>query len=146
MAKLGVGRTTRKESARRTVRCYLCAHHFEVSLKTMSTACPKCNRAIKIEDVVVKTYLPVIDLQTCGAITITKKGRVAAKNIDCGGDLVIEGVIEGAVVTDGEVRMGPKSSWKGAHLRTPRLNIAAGAKLDGRITVPSVRPDATPQT
>jgi hypothetical protein len=125
-----------RASARRTVRCYLCGNRFEVSSKTMSTPCPACNRALKVEDVVVKSYLPVNDLQTCGKITITKRGRVAAKRIQAGDGILCEGSMEGMVETDGEVTLGPKASWKGQSLQSRKLNIAVGASLRGHIVVP----------
>ena len=121
----------------------------------MSTTCPVCNKAIKVEDLVVKSYVPVILLQTCGKIRITKRGRVAAKRIQSGDGILCEGVIEGDVETDGVVKMGPKASWKGESLRSRSLAIAAGAKLLGVVTVPWHRPEpkkptrpptATPRT
>ncbi len=121
----------------------------------MSTTCPGCNKAIKVEDVVVKSYVPVILLQTCGKIRITKRGRVAAKRIQSGDGIICEGVIEGDVETDGVVKMGPKASWKGESLRSRSLAIVAGAKLLGVVTVPWHAPEpekptrpptATPKT
>ena len=41
-----------KPAARRSIRCYLCGRRSEVSARTMSTTCPGCNKAIKVEDVV----------------------------------------------------------------------------------------------
>ncbi|MCH8342704.1 MAG: polymer-forming cytoskeletal protein [Planctomycetes bacterium] len=121
----------------------------------MSTACPGCNKAIMVEDVVVKSYTPVFDLRTCGKIRITKRGRVAAKRIQSGDGIVCEGVMEGNVETDGKVKMGPKASWKGESLQSRSLAIADGAKLLGVVTVPWHRPEpkkptrpptATPKT
>lgn len=111
-------------------------------MRTMSTTCPKCNRAIKVEDVTVKTYLPVNDLQTCGKVTITAKGRVVAKRIQCGDGVICEGVIEAAIETDGDVILGPKASWKGQVLQGKSLEIADGAKLLGVVTVPWQRPES----
>lgn len=128
-----------RTSAKRTVRCYLCGHRSEVSTRTMSTNCPGCHRAIKVEDVTVKTYLPVNDLQTCGKVTITKKGRVVAKRIQSGDGIVCEGVLEGAVETDGPVTLGPKASWKGNSLQCRSLSIADGAKLLGAVKAPWTR-------
>jgi cytoskeletal protein CcmA (bactofilin family) len=102
----------------------------------MSTTCPGCTRAIKVEDLVVKSYTPVNDLQTCGKIKITKRGRVAAKRIQCGDGIDCDGVMEGSVETDGDVRLGPKASWKGRTLQSRSLAIADGAKLLGAVTVP----------
>lgn len=108
----------------------------------MSTACPKCNRAIKIEDVKVKSYLPVNDLQTCGKIIIAKNGRVVAKRIQAGDGIVCDGVLEGAVETEGDVKLGVKATWKGRQLLARSLHIADGAKLMGMVTVPW-RPEET---
>jgi cytoskeletal protein CcmA (bactofilin family) len=107
-----------------------------VSLRTMSTTCPKCNKAIKVEDVTVKTYLPVNDLQTCGKVMIVKKGRVVAKRIMSGEGIVCEGAMEGSIETEGDVVLGPKSSWKGEYLFSRSLTIADGAKVLGTVTVP----------
>jgi len=110
-------------------------------MRAMSTTCPGCNKAIKIEDVIVKTYIPVIDLQTCGRIKITKRGRVAARRIQSGDGITCDGVMEGAVETDGDVDFGPKASWKGSTLLSRSITIAAGAKLVGVVSVPWQRPE-----
>jgi len=110
-------------------------------MRAMSTTCPGCNKAIKIEDVIVKTYIPVIDLQTCGRIKITKRGRVAARRIQSGDGITCDGVMEGAVETDGDVHLGPKASWKGSTLLSRSIKIDAGAKMVGVVTVPWHRPE-----
>ncbi len=125
----------------RDIRCYLCGHRFTVSMRAMSTTCPGCHKAIKIEDVIVKTYIPVVDLQTCGRIKITKRGRVAARRIQSGDGIDCDGIMEGAIETDGDVHFGPKSSWKGKSLLSRTIDIAAGAKLIGIVTVPWHRPE-----
>jgi cytoskeletal protein CcmA (bactofilin family) len=129
-----------KKGVKRTVRCYLCGHRFEVSTQTMSTACPGCSSAIKVEDLIIKSYVPVNDLQTCGRIKITKRGRVAAKRIRCGDGIECEGAIEGIIETDGDVTLGPKASWRGKALQSRRLHISDGATVDGQLVVPWQRP------
>lgn len=129
-----------KASARKAIRCYLCGTEQEVSFKTMSTTCPGCNKAIMVEDVIVKTYLPVNDLQTCGKIKITKRGRVAARLIKCGEGIDCDGIVEGEIITDGHIKLGPKAAWKGKSLRCSSIDIAVGAKLIGEIKIPWVRP------
>ena len=133
--------TKKKTSTRRAIRCYLCGHLFEVSTKTMSTTCAGCNRAIKVEDVIVKSYVPVNDLQTCGKITITKRGRVAARRIQSGEGIECDGSMEGSVETDGAVRLGPKAFWKGRALQSRSLAVEDGAQLSGDILVPWSRSD-----
>jgi len=130
-----------KETPRRTLRCYLCGQSMEVSARAMSTTCPGCHKAIVIEDVIVKSYVPVVDLQTCGTIHVTKKGRVVAQRIRCGCGIVCEGTIEGSIETDGDVEFGPKASWKGKQLCSRALEIKPGARLDGDVVVPWIRPE-----
>jgi hypothetical protein len=125
-----------RATTKRYIRCYLCGFAQEVSARTMSTTCPSCHKAIKVEDVVVKSYLPVNDLQTCGKIRITKRGRVAARRIQSGEGIVCEGSMEGTVETEGEVHMGPASSWKGKAMYCRWLHMSEGASLDGVIEVP----------
>ena len=135
-----------RAAAKRTVRCYFCGHGLVVSARAMSTTCPGCHKAIKIEDLVVKSYVPVVDLQTCGQIRITKRGRVAAKLIQSGDGIICDGAMEGVVETDGDVMMGPKAFWKGKTLQSRSLEIAAGAKLVGVVTVPWHRPQPDEKT
>ncbi len=125
----------------RAIRCYLCGYGLTVSARAMSTTCPGCNKAIKIEDMVVKTYVPVVDLQTCGRIKVTKRGRIAARRIQCGDGITCDGTIEAAIETDGDVSFGPKSSWKGKTLQSQSITIAAGAMLLGVVKVPWHRPE-----
>ncbi len=128
-----------KAGTRKNILCYLCGQELEVSARTMSTTCPGCNKAIKVEDLLVKSYLPVNDLKTCGMIKITKRGRVAAKIIQSGDGIDCEGALEGDVETDGHVRLGPKASWKGKVLRCGSIDIAVGATMIGELKTPWVR-------
>lgn len=127
---------TADSGKKRQIRCYLCGREFEVSLKTLSTTCPGCNKAIKVEDVTVKSYVGLVALQTCGSITITKRGRVAAATIQAGGQVNCEGNVEGSMETQ-RIHLGPKSTWKGGNLRCRTLSVDDGAKLDGEVSVPS---------
>ena len=128
-----------KAGSRKTIRCYLCGQELEVSTRTMSTTCPGCNKAIKVEDLLVKSYLPVNDLRTCGKIKITKRGRVAAKLIQSGEGIECEGAIEGDIESDGHVWLGPKASWKGKVLRCGSIDVAVGATMIGELKTPWVR-------
>ncbi|MCP3906297.1 MAG: polymer-forming cytoskeletal protein, partial [Planctomycetes bacterium] len=131
----------KKTHDQRPIRCYLCGRRFDVSALTMSTTCPSCHRAIKVEDVRVKSYLPVIKLQTCGRIEVTRRGRVAAKTIQSGDGIECEGALEGDVETDGSVALGAKSSWKGKVLNSRVLTVEDGASLVGFVNVPWQRED-----
>lgn len=137
MAKTATrARKQTKSSPQRTIRCYLCGHEQNVSGRAMSTNCPACHKAIRIEDLIVKTYVPVNDYQTCGKIKVMKKGRIAAKLIQSGDGIECEGVMHGAVDSRGVIVLGPKAEWKGALLEGPHLEIADGASLDGHVRIP----------
>ena len=125
-----------RATTKRFIRCYLCGFAQEVSARTMSTTCPDCHKAIKVEDVSIKTYLPVTDLQTCGKIKVTRRGRIAAKRIQSGQGITCEGSIEGSIEAEGEVRLGAKAAWKGESLQSRSLAVKEGATLLGRVNVP----------
>ena len=125
-----------KTPQRRDIRCYLCGHIFEVSARTMSTSCPKCHKAIKVEDIVVKTYMPVNDVQTTGSIRVTPRGRIAARQVRSGVGISCDGSIEGSVETEGHILLGGKSIWKGPDLKSTTLKVVDGAQIYGHVTVP----------
>lgn len=102
----------------------------------MSTTCPGCHKAIRIEDLIIKTYTPVIDLQTCGRIKVMKRGRVAAKRIRAGDGIECLGIMHGSVETPGDIQLGAKAEWKGDTLRSSKLIIKDGVKLEGHVRVP----------
>lgn len=111
---------------------------------TMSVPCPRCNKALKVEDVHVKTYVPVNDLQTCGKITVAKNGRVVARVIRAGEGIDCEGTLEGAIEADAGIVLTGRSTWKGKTLVTPSLVVQDGAKLHGHVKVPWHRPVPPP--
>ena len=138
-----MAKSTATSVAKREIRCYFCGHRFGVSTRTMSVPCPHCNKALKVEDITVKSYLPVNDLQTCGRITIAKNGRVVAKVIRSGDGIDCEGTLEGALETDGPITLGDKASWKGKSLMCKSIAIAEGAKLVGYMKIPWQRAEPT---
>lgn len=131
----GARAAPRDRAAERAVCCYLCGRRFDVPARAMSTSCPGCHRAIRIEDVVVRTYVPTQEMQTCGSIVVERKGRVAARRITAGVALRCDGTIDGAVECTGPVVLGAHAAWKGQSLRSPALRIDDGATLIGHVCV-----------
>jgi phage FluMu protein Com len=117
---------------RRSIRCYFCGHHFEVSELTMSVPCPRCNKALKVEDVHVKTYVPVNDLQTCGRITVSKTGRVVAKVIRAASGIDCDGTLEGAVEADDHMVLSVGAPCPAAHADNSRPRQSAGDQSRSR--------------
>ena len=98
---------------------------------------------LTVENVTVKGYVGVVALQTCGDITVTKNGRVAAATIQAGGEVSCEGHLEGSIEVP-QLHLGPKSAWKGGRLTCRVLSVEEGAKLDGSVTMPRDPEPAAP--
>lgn len=102
----------------------------------ISISCPKCAKALVIEDVIIKTAHSVRKIQTCGKLIVEKKGRCVAQLIEAQGGVEVEGYIEGKVFSGGHVRIGAKASWKG-DLSAPSLVVELGGKIDrGYFVIP----------
>ncbi|MFM9994479.1 MAG: polymer-forming cytoskeletal protein [Phycisphaerales bacterium] len=122
--------TKSSAAAHRPVQCYHCRHRFDVAVKTMTSSCPKCSKALLVQDVVVKGIEACRKLQTCGRIVIEKKGRVMAQLVEAHEGIEVQGVIETKAYAGGPVSLGARAEWKG-DCRAPRLEIEPGAKILG---------------
>lgn len=114
----------------KTVQCYHCRHRFEVSGRAQSTSCPSCNKPLIVEDIVVdKLRAGLIELRTCGSITIKKRGRLMSERVEAHGGIVCEGIIDARQVISGKtVHLGPKSTYRG-DLKAPAVIMEKGAKV-----------------
>jgi len=115
----------------RLVQCYHCRHRFEVGGRTQSTSCPGCNKPVIVEDVVVdRLRAGLVELRTCGKVTIKKKGRLmVAKTVEAHGGVECEGVMEAKQVISGKtVTLGPKCQWHG-DIDAPAVVMQSGARV-----------------
>lgn len=115
----------------RLVQCYHCRHRFEVGGRTQSTSCPGCNKPVIVEDIVVdRLRAGLVELRTCGKVTIKKKGRLmVAKSVEAHGGVECEGVMEARKVISGQtVVIGPKCQWHG-DIEAPAVIMHAGARV-----------------
>lgn len=125
-------------SPQREVICYRCGHRIAIGARTMSTSCPGCHKPVIVEDIVVKGYKGVFNVETCGKLIVPKKGRVVAqKKIIAHGGIEVEGVCEcKEAITGGHVHLGKKAEWRG-NLNAPSLSVEAGAKIrDAYMKIP----------
>jgi cytoskeletal protein CcmA (bactofilin family) len=107
-----------------------------VPSKALSTSCPKCAKALVIEDVVIKTAHNVRKIQTCGKVVIEKKGRVVAQLVEAHGGVDVEGYLEAKVVSGGHVRIAAKAHWKG-DCSAPSLVVELGGQIEkGYFVIP----------
>ena len=118
---------------RSTVICLHCNKPQEVGRRALSITCKFCNKSLKLEDQRFKQYEARRVIETCGIVTIEKKGNVVADKINCGG-LIVRGKVKGQVISRGPVLVGPEAEIKG-DVTAPALAVGAGAILEGRYDI-----------
>jgi len=99
----------------------------------MSVTCKYCNKSLRLEDIPFKGYQARRVIDTCGIVTVEKKGNVVADKINCGG-LVVRGKIKGTIHSRGPVLVGPEAEIRG-DVTAPALAVGAGAVLEGNYEI-----------
>lgn len=121
---------SRKPAGPRLVQCYLCKHRFDISRKAMTVSCPACHKPLLVQDVVVKTLQAVKKLQTCGRLTVQKKGRVIADLVEAHGGIDVSGTLHAKVVNGSRVRILRTANFKG-DCNASSIQIESGATVEG---------------
>jgi hypothetical protein len=115
------------------VRCLHCGKAQEVGRKALSITCKHCHKPLKLEDIQIKTYEARRAIDTCGIVTVEKKGNVVSDKIRCGG-LIVRGKVKGTIESHGPVLVGPEAEIKG-DVTAPAVAVGAGAILDGKYEI-----------
>ena len=124
-----------------TIICLYCEKPQEVSRKALSVTCRFCNKSLNLEDIRFKEYQARRVIDTCGVVTVEKKGHVVADRILCGG-LIVRGKLKGDIHSRGPVLVGPEAEVRG-NITAPSLAVGAGAILDGEYAIgPKPLPDS----
>ena len=119
-----------------TTSCLYCAKAQEVSRRALTMTCKFCNRSLRIEDIRIKDYSARRTIDTCGVVTVEKKGQaVVTDKIHCGG-MIVRGKVKGTIVSRGPVLVGPEAEIRG-DVTAPKLAVGAGAILEGRYEIGS---------
>jgi cytoskeletal protein CcmA (bactofilin family) len=118
---------------RATIICLYCNKPQEVSRKALSVTCRHCSKSLKLEDIRVKGYEARRVIDTCGIVTIEKKGNAVTDRIHCGG-MIVRGKVKGAIVSRGSVLVGPEAEIRG-DVTAPLLAVGAGAILEGKYAI-----------
>lgn len=123
--------------------CLHCGQAQVVSRKALSIVCKFCHKSLKLEDLRVKDYQARRSVETCGIVSVEKKGNIVADRVLCGG-LVVKGKVKATITSHGPVLVGPEAEIKGDVL-APSLAVGAGAILDGnyRIGFPDAQSKAS---
>ena len=118
---------------RLTIVCLYCSKPQEVARRAMTVTCRFCNKSLKLEDLHFSAYQARRAIDTCGVVTVEKKGNVVADKIMCGG-LVVRGKLKGDIFSRGSVLIGPEADVRG-DITAPSLAVGAGAVLEGRYEI-----------
>lgn len=120
-------------SDRQTITCLYCGKPQEIGRKAMSVTCKFCHKSLKLEDLAFKQYEARRAIETCGVVTVEKKGNVVSDRVVCGG-LVVRGKLKGHITSRGPVLVGPEAEIKG-DVTAPTMAVGAGAILDGQYKI-----------
>ncbi len=115
-------------SDRQAILCLHCGKPQEVGRKAMSVTCKFCSKSLKLEDVKITRYEARRVIETCGTVTIDKKGHVVS-DIRCV-NLLLRGKLKGDVVGLSRVEVAGDAELKG-DVTAGSLNISPGAMLEG---------------
>lgn len=125
---------------RTAISCLYCGKPFEIGRKALSVTCKFCHKSLKLEDVQIKAYEARRNIDTCGVVTVEKKGNAVVDRILCGG-AVIRGKVKGDITSNGTVLVGPEAEITG-DVVAPRLAVGAGAILNGHYEIGSQKQSA----
>lgn len=127
-----------KATGPKYVYCYHCGKRLQVGAHTKSTLCGGCNKTVLVEDIVVKRYYGVSNIETCGRLIVGRRGHAAAQNrIIALGGIELEGRLHCVhALSAGCVTIGPKAEWEG-DLAALSLVVNEGAVIkDSQLLVP----------
>ena len=118
-----------------SIVCLYCRKPQAVARRALSLTCRFCNKSLRLEDLPIKDYQARRAIETCGVVTVERKGNVVSDRVLCGG-LIVRGKIKGTVVSYGPVLVGPEAEITG-NVTAPSLAVGAGAILEGDYAIGS---------
>ena len=125
---------------KQAITCLHCGRMQEVGRRAMSVTCRYCNKALKLEDVQFKSYEARRVVETCGVVTVERKGNLITDRVTCGG-MIVRGKVKGTINSRGPILVGPEAEIKG-DVNAPTLAVGAGAILEGQYDI-GPKPDLT---
>lgn len=118
---------------RTAINCLYCGKTIEIGRKALSITCKFCHKPLKLEDVQIKAYEARRNIDTCGVVTVEKKGNAVVDRMLCGG-AIIRGKVKGEITSRGPVLVGPEAEIVG-NVTAPTLAVGAGAILQGKYEI-----------
>src|ERR1700691_1435869 len=118
---------------RATIICLHCGQSQPVARKALTVVCKYCHKSLRLEDLPIKDYQARRSVETCGVVTVEKKGQIVADRVLCGG-MVVRGKVKATIRSAGPVLVGPDAEIKG-DVRAPSLAVGPGAILEGQYEI-----------
>jgi cytoskeletal protein CcmA (bactofilin family) len=118
---------------RQTIVCLHCSKPQEIGRKALTITCKFCHKSLKIEDLAFKGYDARRAIETCGVVTVEKRGNVVSDRVVCGG-LIVRGKLKGNITSRGPVLVGPEAEIRG-DVTAPTMAVGAGAILSGQYSI-----------
>ncbi|MGD1275809.1 MAG: polymer-forming cytoskeletal protein [Tepidisphaeraceae bacterium] len=118
-----------------SIVCLHCRQAQQVARRALTVTCRHCHKSLRLEDLPIKDYHARRSIETCGIVTVEKKGNVVADRVLCGG-MIVRGKVKAKVISYGPVLVGPEAEING-DITAPSLAVGAGAILEGQYAIGS---------
>jgi hypothetical protein len=129
-----MGLFSRKETGPKTVCCPMCSGTLEIGATAQSVVCRHCNNTIKVGDQKITAYAATVSLETCGSLTIEKKGALVAQKRVVASSLILKGSLKGNTTIYESAHIAAGAQMVG-ELKARTLVIEDGATLKGFIEI-----------
>src|SRR4029079_1261754 len=107
-----------------TIVCLHCDRPQEVGRRAQTITCKFCSKPLDLKDKQYAAYEARRTIETCGMVTIEKKGNVVADKIHCGG-VIVRGKVKGRIISRGPVLVGPEAEIRG-DVTAPAIAVGSG--------------------
>lgn len=129
-----MGLFSRKPTGPRIIHCPNCSGAQEVGASAQSVVCRTCNVSVKIADEKITQYSATVSLETCGSLTIEKKGALVVQKRVVAADLTLKGSLKGNTVVYDTAHIAAGANLVG-DLRARVITIEDGASLKGFLQI-----------
>ena len=123
-----------RKPGQKSISCPSCGSVQEVAPSAQSVVCKHCNVSIKVGDQKIAQYAANVSLETCGALTIDKKGALVVQKRVVASDLTLKGSLKGNAIIYDTAHIASSGQMVG-DLKARLLRVDDGATLKGHLQV-----------
>ena len=123
-----------KETGPKLICCPMCSGTQEVGATAQSVVCRHCNNTIKVGDQKITQYSATVSLETCGSLTIEKKGALVAQKRVVASSLILKGSLKGNTTIYETAHIAAGAQLVG-ELKARSLQVEDGATIKGFVQI-----------